>query len=250
MKRKILFLIGFLFFIIIYCIIYAEIANNDINHIIKDFTSRGELVYETYDTQFYKVKPQYDYEDLSNPVLREYDSTYIGTTGDIFITDRNPQDNFFLTGYLSNRVWIGHSALVIDDNGSKTAEIVGNLNWESNVVQTFTNWWSIEIDTPRLLLLRPKNITVEQKNIIKESVNEKLGLHYNYTFLFQGPNTYYCSDFVSRVMKEANIDLNKDRLFTLGEDFIRSKDLYIAYYKEEYYEDDIVKQRVYFLSED
>ncbi len=248
--RWIIVLFTILIGIILFCVGYSEVANDGINKRIKEFVSRGEYVCTVGSFEYYKVHPKYDYEDLTYPVLRSFDSPYLGTTGDLFVTDRNPMDNFFLTKYLSSRVWIGHMGIVSDETGQHTAEIIGNLDIKSNISQIFRNTWHVEEDTPRLLMLRVKNINQEQKEIIQEKIQETLGAKYNYTFIFRGPNTYYCSDYVDRILNAAGIELNKDKIFALGEDFIRSNDVYITYYKEEVVVNEKIIKKVYYLSED
>lgn len=216
-----------------------------VNKQINEFKARGEYVFEDYDTIYYQVKPKYDYEDASRPVMTSFFDHRVGSTGDIFVTSRNPLPGNPFMGWISNCTWVGHTGLVIDYYGNETVEVTGNLSPDKNVVRTWeNNWITADRGTDQIALLRIKNTTEEQREQMVNYALEKEGLPYNYTFLFNRAHSFYCSDLVSRAVASSGINVNYDYLATTGSDMIVSRNTYIVYYREKISEDMFA---VYFL---
>lgn len=222
------------------------IEKNKIDNIVDEFKSRGQLVYQNDIYSYYKVEKKYEYEDTSN-ILDNYSDINVGTTGDIYVTNRNPLSGFFVTKWLSRLSYIGHGGIVYSEDGSKMVEIVGNEGRENNVVKINDNTW-LEIDSPNYIILRPKNITNEQKDIIQSECNKILGSRYNYFFLISSNKRFYCTDLISYIYKKVDIILNKDMFFTTGSDIIVNDDTYMIYYRERYINNKKVCYNIYYLA--
>ncbi|HHU55625.1 MAG TPA: hypothetical protein GXZ48_02890 [Acholeplasmataceae bacterium] len=224
------------------------IESRVVNKELEEFKARGELVYENENNIYYRVKPKYDYEDTSRHIMNDYFDWQIGATGDIFVTSRNPLQGNPITGFISDHTWVGHTGLVIDDEGQNTIEITGNLDdRDRNVVDIWYNDWVIDRTTDQIVLLRVKNTTEDDRNKMVEYAKSQLGKPYNYTFLFNRAYSFYCSDLVSRSVANAGINVNYDYLATTGSDMIVSPNTYIIYYREKIGEN---KFAVYYLSGD
>lgn len=221
------------------------IEKREIDNQITDFKSRGVLVYQDDIYSYYRVSKKYDYEDTSN-IVESYDDKFVGTTGDIYITNRNPLPSFFVTKWISRLSYIGHCGIVYSEDASKMVEIVGNKSKEENVVRIVENEW-LNIDSPNYIILRSKEINDETKESIINECNNVLGCKYNYTFIFHSKKRFYCIDLVSYIYKKIGINLNKDYFFTTGSDLVENNSTYMIYYRERYIENNKVKYNVYYL---
>ena len=91
---KIMNIIILVFFaVLLVFIINGSVEYNVVQKEIKEFKQRAEIdfTFEEISTTFFKVNPKYDYEDASRETLTygEY-LDFIGSAGDIIITNRNP----------------------------------------------------------------------------------------------------------------------------------------------------------------
>jgi len=101
--------------------------------------------------------------------------------------------------------------------------------------------------SPIIIGLRVKNTTEEDRNKIIEYADAQLDKGYNYTFIFNRENTFYCTDLVSRSVKNAGININYDHFATTGNDMIISKNTYIFFLRETVIVDGEKVFNVYFL---
>lgn len=215
-------------------IVNGVIESISVNKQIVEFKARGKLVYENDSLAIYHIVPKYDYEDLSRPVVRNIYDKRIGAKGDIFVTSRNPIRDNPIMEIISELTWVGHSGIIIDDDGEQTIEITGNRSPEDNVVKIYDNDWVSFNDkkTKQIALLRVKNTTEEERNQMIEYAKSQLGKPYNYTLLLNRAHTFYCSDLVSRSVASAGININYDYLATTGSDMFVSNNTYLVYYRE------------------
>lgn len=228
--------------IVILCMGIVFLVNGTFEQIlvqerISEFKDRGVFEKQEDDTYYYRVLPEYDYEDISRNIYN-IDSQYIGSTGDIIITNRNPMRETPLElpiGFLSENYYVGHATIVSSDDGSRIYEVLGNSgNPETDTVQETQNTWvkGDMGDTPVIIGLRIKNTTTKQRNDMIEYAKSKKGYPYNFSFLFNRSSSYYCTDLVSRAVYSAGINVNYDYLATTGNDMIVSKNVYIIFLRE------------------
>jgi|SRR5690554_5704074 len=245
-KKVLIIIIAILSFGVIF-IVNGVVERITIDKELNDFKDRAVFVIERGNTRYYEVKAEYDYEDTSRHIKDSISDIQIGATGDIYVTSRNPVPGSVFLGFVSKLTWIGHAGLVIDDKGRETIEIVGNVNRESNVVKAYENTW-IEGGkyTDQIAVLRIKDTTEKQRDMMVEYAESKIGMPYNYTFLFNRKNSFYCSDLVSRAVAHAGININYDHLATTGSDMIVSENTYLIYYRERISDN---RFAVYYLTE-
>lgn len=246
--NKVICLIIIIFFFFTIFVIDGYIESDNVNEQINDFKKRGQLVYQNKNTNYYKVVKQYEYEDANN-VLREYENINIGTVGDIYISDRDPAHNFFVTKWLSRQNWIGHLGMVYNKDATQMIEIVGNKSLKENVVKIWDNNW-MNVSSPRYLIMRIKGINENKKSDLINESNKILGSKYNYTFLFQNNKKFYCSSVVSHIYNKIGIQLDKDRFITTGSDIITNNETYIIFYRETIYKKGNQAYNIYFLAEE
>ena len=229
---------------------------------IEDFKSRGEYV-GTYDVnffshkivEFYEVKKEYDYEysnrriyDTSTTVdlTKKFTDKFIGDVGDIYVASRDPLGSFY-TRWASSKIMIGHCGIVYSYDAKYTFEVVGNQSKEENVTKKYYNTW-ICAPGPSITVLRTKQ-EINQDEIVNWCDTHK-GLPYNYLFPVRVRQSYYCSDLVSRCIKESNdIDVSTRDVLVSGGSMILNDNVYIIYYRENS-DKEGVDYRVYFLSEE
>lgn len=209
-----------------------------VNSILNEFKERG--TYEkTIDIQgqkvdIYTVKVKYDYEDASTFVFddSELSKFYIGSSTDIIITTRNPLRMYDLAivrdiaGITANLFYAGHATINVAEDGSEVVECVGNVPGNNGVRKVEQNWIFTEVrygnDAQRILGLRLKNISFDQKERICTYVTGLVGKEYNYFLPFYVKNKYYCTDLISRTLIKEDININYDSFYTTGNDIIIS----------------------------
>lgn len=243
MKTKIAIIKTFIL-IIVTCLVMAFVCliNSSVEYIfverkIQEFVDRGEFYIEIGSTKYYKVSKTYEYEDVSRNVFNPFDSKkYVGSTGDILSTTRNPLRSIPVVGLISRLAWAGHSALITEDDGSKICEVVGNEDDpEDNFVRIVENEWiSKDSGSPHIIGLRVKDLTDEDRKTVTSYANTQALEKDKYNFLFPltRSNKYYCTDLVSRSFNEVDINLNNDGFMTSGNDMILSKKTYIIFFRK------------------
>lgn len=244
--KKINLLITGLLIILLCFFVDSFVEDRQISSKIKDFKARGSLVYETSNRHYYAVYKKYDYEDTNSSIMRSYYSEFIGTTGDIYISNRDPL-NSFITKKISKHIYIGHSAMVYDKDAKYTIETVGNKEKENNVLKMWENDW-LRTPTTNYVFLRVKGMNEEKREQLINNCQYELGKPFNYTILFNNKNKFYCSDFISYIYKTIDINLNKDYFVTTGADYISDDDTYLIYFQETIYKENEQHYNIYYLT--
>lgn len=222
--------------------------------IVNDFKSRGQLVYEDDTYSYYQVIPVYDYELSDSRKVFNYNDSYkyIGSKGDILLTNRNPMRHVpivnIIVGFMSKYFYVGHSTLNVNEEGSMVIESVGNQATKNGVDYYINDWFYSSSQTPEIIGLRVKGINENDLDKVVEYAEDKLGYPYNFTFLFNRENSFYCTDLVSRSYKSANININYDHLATTGNDLIVSDQTYMIFYRELKWVNRRPHYNVYYLS--
>ncbi len=239
--------------VVILIAVYIFLANGFIekaivNKEINNFKERGvyveDLIINGQTVKMYKVVKAYDYEDTNRPIytyLETIDDYYLGSKTDITITSRNPMRMSDLAivretcGFFANNFYLGHATMNITENGSSYIEAVGN-GTDNRVKVSVNSWIATEIrggeDTNRIVGLRIKNTTSDQRDAIVDDLLEKVDCEYNYNFFIPYKDKYYCTDLLTRTLSKHNIDLNYDGFFAIGNDIILDNDTYLIYYIE------------------
>ena len=221
-----IFLLGFiLFFIQNSCSENGKI-NNKINEFIKD----AKLVEEIDNNKIYNVSR----ETSEKPSIH---NGYIGTPGDILITKDSPFKIPIIKPII-DFTFGGHAAIITSsiknedgtygETGDMMIESVG-LDEKDGVILS-NNTWGREKERINILGLRIKGYNQDDYNEILNKAYNLIGRPYNYTFLFNKKNRYYCTDLISRLYNLKNVKLN-DGFITSTNDIILSDDVYIFYYQ-------------------
>lgn len=237
------------------------IEKASIDNSIKEFKSRGELVKTEGNTTYYKVASK-DIEDGSMVFDPESGDNYIGTVGDIILTNRNPLRYSRtiiiknLVGFFARTMFLGHASYDVSENGNMIVEITdhtnenGSMSIDTDGVKYHINDW-IDADdgSPLMIGLRVKGVGLETKDQLKRFAYENIGKPYNMTFI-RRKNSFYCTDLVSRAYESAQIKLNYDGFFVTGNDLIVSGQTYIIFVRERIEIDGEEHFNIYYLVEE
>ena len=195
---------------------------------IKNFTSRGEYVETIDDIDYYAVHKQYDYENTEDRIFSIGD-LFVGTTGDIYINSTNPLENTGVVGdWLCNRLKMGHAAMAYSADASLSCESTAFYNAGVRIIGS--DWIAHNHYMDEMFALRVKNITSDQRQTIKDWVDEKEGTKFNYFYLLRLKNRLYCSDFVARAYEEIGVDIDGHQLFSYQSTMICDDDTYLIFY--------------------
>lgn len=208
----------------------ATIENLRTDMLVNEFIDKAEYVFSQNNFHFYEVEIE---EKLDTPSISFTDANlpYIPTPGDIFIyresmLDVLPLATEFITYYFG-----GHAGIVYYDN--KVIETTGaEPIFELNKVLMIENNVFFRPEQVDSVGLRVK-ATSEQVDDALKYVYSAIDSPYNYSFVFNRKNSYYCTDLISRSYgKEAglNFKLDEDGIATSCNDLILSDDTFITYY--------------------
>lgn len=206
------------------------------------------------------------------PSFSDVSKEYIGQKGDILITRQSPFPGVIGIDQFISYYFGGHSALVVDNDEVIEVAGLGNGNifdvittsgdnpdhGYTQTVTRSTNYWNnpnfrSKTDPEykyfkgyyrnEVIGIRPKNITDEQINAVIDYANQRVEENalYNYLFVLDNHNKFYCTDLVSRAYSSISKDilgtrkafnLNQDGFIVSANDLILSKDTYMFFYRE------------------
>ncbi len=234
MKIKIVLYSLMTFIIVFFCTcsiltVDAVIENISVNNQLNDFLSKGVYIEELNGIHYYQVDIE---EELTSPSIEIINNRpYSTTKGDIFVNRESVLNMFpfvaeFITFYFG-----GHAGIVVDR--TKVIETTGmESNPEDNVViKGYNNIFSSSLKRSAIGLRVKAN--EEEINKAMTYAESKVGALYNYSFVLNRKNTFYCTDIVARSFgKEAGLDFNldKDGIAVSCNDLINSEDTFITYY--------------------
>lgn len=196
---------------------------------ISNFIEKGVFKEVIGNIHLYEV----EVEGLTEPSITFDLRGYPESTnrGDIFIHKESEINMVPYSAAFISYFFGGHAGIIL--NESKTIEVNGAMsNPALNVVDTCYNdifYGGTSRDTLGLRVRAP------QDDIDKavDFAYAEVGKPYNFTFVLNRKNSYYCTDLLSRAFgKEAglNYNLDKDGIATSCNDLILSEDTNIIYY--------------------
>lgn len=132
----------------------------------------------------------------------------------------------------------GHAALVGLSYNDEYFSFSYNTSLETTINDEYTyaytintNSWEDVYSFPNYIILRV-DLTIDQSNKIFNEAVSMLGDPYNFLFVTNYKNKSYCSDFVSKCFRVANININYDLGTTTVLDIAASNKTYIVGYKK------------------
>ncbi len=222
--------ITLLFSVLAILTVDAVVENIKVDNLLKNFVDNAVKVNEVGRFVFYEVEIE---EELTTSSITISDSGVpnASTPGDIFVLresviDFIPYSAEFITFYFG-----GHAGMVYDEK--TILETTGmEPNPEDNCVIEYRNNIFYRPEQVDVVGLRVKASDEEVKKAVDYAYST-IGEKYNYSFVFNRKNTYYCTDLITRSYgKEGNLNFNldEDGIAVSCNDLILASDTFITYY--------------------
>ena len=239
----------------------------EIHRRVNAFMAKGTLQEDlSSDTiKYYKVSHEtYHKDEFYRPPFFAGDLTQPGAEGDILITRDSPLVTLpgihqFVSFYFG-----GHAAYVGPNN--KLYEIIGIPDYDESFLKVYfkggrsthvtdvDNYWldsnfrnSNEPEykvygsyyRKNWIGVRVKGVSFEEIQQVNDFMQNLVDMQaqYNFQFIFNTTNRYYCTDMMARGIStiinnngRMKYNLNQDGIAVTSNDLILSKDVYISYY--------------------
>lgn len=226
---EMLFSLIFLIFTIMFTI--SSIHNIKMTEEVKKFIDSAKFEYKDNDNDIYYYVVETT--NLDTPVLNieksYYNTPTLGNTGDIFLMPQSRMDYIPFFAQFVSTLFGGHAGVVID-GGERIIEAMGGTAAEAYVFKNNNDSFSEE----RTVIGMRVNASLEERERAAENAKTLVGKGYNYLYIFNTLNSYYCTDVCSRVYgKEFGMNYNIDTngFHVSVQDLFRSNDTYITFVK-------------------
>lgn len=208
----------------------ACIENICIQNRVKAFMAQGEYEETIDNTIIYAVKSDFPVEET---IKISETSIDLGMAGDMFIMPQSRIDVALFSDNFITYLFGGHAGVnALDDYGNPILiEAMGGGAEEAYVLDT--GYPDLYSEDRSVIGLRVKASYLEREKAWKYA-KTLVGKPYNYAFLFNTANSYYCTDLCSRIYgREASLpyQLDWNGFATSTQDLFLSKDTYISYFK-------------------
>ena len=250
-KIVFLFIKCFILFIALWATTSSTVKNVEKLIYVEQFKSRGEYQdsISTNKIKFYKVAAKDDEDSSREAFLSNGSTIYPGSKGDILVSTQATLVNPIISGIVTYYVG-GHATIVtdnfydyqVDSNKYGSVEATGLNPYDNRSVVSSRGYWTDNEPFTEVIGLRVNMSESEIKGVVADAM-ALVGDDYNYSFLFDTDKKSYCSDIVTKVFSQIDINLNKDSFATTIYDLIVADKTYISYYS--YYEKDVLN--VYYL---
>ena len=235
----------FLFvFLIVFSILttIASVSNIFMTKKVKDFINEATFEEQVGNIRYYYIECDDIEEDSiikENPYYGWGDYPALGNPGDIFVMPQSRMEYFPLFAPFISYMFGGHAGLVVEND--KLIEAMGGTAEEGYVFLNVSDLF----DEERTVIGLRVDVTEEQRAQAILNAYEKVGDEYNYLFIFNTKDKYYCIDICSRVYQEENVDckIDKTSFFTTIQELFHSSKTEISFVK--YYHDGITY--IYYL---
>lgn len=239
-----------------------------INKDIKAFMEKGVLQesISTDTVKYYKVSRETYYPDeYARDAFYQGNLNKPGAMGDIFVTQTSPLAMYPGVHQFVSFYFGGHAAYVDEDNllfetigipnsDEKLLDVMFNGGRNTHVMDNVRNYWLSpnhrdETDPgfaaygtyyrKEWIGLRVKGATLEDNQAVVDHLRSlaEQKAQYNFFFVLNTKNRYYCTDLVTRAIEKIDdidgtqkFDFNKDGFAVTINDMILSKDTYISFY--------------------
>ncbi len=212
--------------------IVASIHNIKMTEDIKAFINSATFELETDDTYYYVVESDKITEDTitRNKINSNiYSNPKLGNTGDLFLMPQSRMEVFPFFSEFISFLFGGHAG-VITNGGTRLVEAMGGTLDQGFVYNEPTDLYSEE----RTVVGIRVDASMEEREQAANNALSLVGEKYNYFYIFNTSNAYYCSDLCNRVYgKEFDMDYSIDTngFHVSLQDLFRSDDTYITFVK-------------------
>lgn len=237
---------------------------------IAAFKKKGVLQesISTDSVKYYKVSRETYYpNELEKTPFFEGDLTQPGSAGDIFVTQQSPLVGMAGVHQFVSFFFGGHAAMLDDNNrlyetigipndDEKLVDVILNGGDSTHVVGGVYNYW-LDPEHRRVsetdpsyqaygTYYRKEWIGLRIKGVTQTQIDQTLDFlsdleeneaQYNFLFVLNTKNKYYCTDLVSRAYESLKTEegkqiykFNQDGVAVTVNDLVLSKNTYISYY--------------------
>ena len=208
--------------------IIASIHNIKMTESIKEFINSATFETEVNGTYYFTVESDKITEDT---IIRENitDKPKLGNTGDIFLMPQSRMDYFPFFAEFVSYLFGGHAGVIIE-NGKRLIEAMGGNSDEGFVFNEPTDLHS----ESRTVVGIRVDASLEERKQAAQNALRLVGRKYNFLFILNTKNAYYCTDVCNRVYgKEFGMDYSIDTngFHVSLQDLFRSEDTFITFVK-------------------
>jgi uncharacterized protein YycO len=216
-----------------YLFINASIQNICMLEEMKEFVSHAELELEVGNVSYYAVYTDDVLDRRTITIVQDENDNYrrplLGTTGDIFIMPQSRMEFFPLSSQIISYMFGGHAGVVVE-NGTHLVEAMGGYGDYADIASNYTDLFDEERTVVGLRVKAPYYDRFDAAEFAKGLIGEK----YNYLFIFNTKNKYYCTDICSRIYSsEFGLDykIDENGFYTSVPDLLLSNDTEISFVK-------------------
>ena len=201
--------------------IISTFENILIQEEMKNFINSCTFEEQIDNTYFFSL------EDEGNSHI-EKEKRVLGKSGDIFVMPQSRMEVFPFFSKFVTCLFGGHSGLVYDDRF--IIEAMGGTVQDGYV---FFNSSDLYSEERTVIGLNVKTTDANKQKAIDYAYS-KIDYKYNFLYIFDNFNKYYCTDLCSRSFgkeNDLNLNLNKDGLFVSTQDLLLSDNTEISFIK-------------------
>ena len=179
----------------------ASIHNIKMTEDIKTFIDCATFEQEINGTYYYVVETNDDIEYTIN-INEMTGLSKLGNTGDLFLMPQSRIEVFPFVAQFISYLFGGHAGIVID-GGKRLVEAMGGTIEQGFVYNEPTDLFTEE----RTVVGMRVNASMEERGQAAQNALTLVGAKYNYLYIFNTLNAYYCTDLCHRVYgKEFGMD--------------------------------------------
>ena len=209
----------------------ASIHNINMSEDIKDFIDSCSFEFESNGTYYYSLEVD-ELDDGTITLNKINDNLYgppvLGMPGDIFLMPQSRMEYFPFFSQFITYLFGGHAGVVSDNKN--IIESMGGSSDQSFVYETYTDLF---IEERTVVGLRV-NASKEERSQAALNAKTLIGKRYNYWFILNTKDNYYCSDLCSRIYGEEfgmEYQIDTNGFHVSIQDLFRSRDTSITFVK-------------------
>lgn len=209
----------------------ASIHNISMTEEIKKFIDSANFDFESNGTYYYSVEcDNLDEDTIELIKINEtlYGSPTLGAPGDIFVMPQSRMEYFPFVSEFISYLFGGHAGVVVENN--KLVEAMGGSSEQNYVYLMPTDLYTEE----RTVVGLRVNASIEERRQAAVNAKSLVGKYYNYLFVLNTKDAYYCTDVCSRSYGKEfgmNFTIDTNGFHVSVQDLFRSKDTSITFVK-------------------
>lgn len=207
----------------------ASIHNIQMTEDMKEFIDSTTFDCEINGTYYYKVEDT-TLDEQTISLDKTSGRLKLGKTGDFFLMPRSAMDYVPFFAEFVSYLFGGHAGMIVD-NGDNTIEAMGG-----SLDQSFVYRWGTDLhmEERTLIGMRVVGASKEERAQAAENAKTLVGKPYNYLFVLDTYDKYYCTDICHRVYSKEfgmNYMIDDNGFHVSCQDLFRSNQTKITFIK-------------------